>query len=330
LGDGIEKKGTRWPKVLACFARGFVDRSRVCHQCEGVVEIFYADSLARSTRELKNAVEGKNMDVTINLAAGVSKQYAERILNGDACDVFAPSSPAVVDENLMIRTVAGSDRDAASLDRLFPKFFISKRKEREIAMQYVDKLRIATPSTSRLAQYLSGGNQQKVVHAKWLCGLMTPNISGRSKNAILPGWIDTDLTATARTQIEGLNERVMARTPAKRWGSPDDFAGITIVLASAASDFVTGTAIPIDGGYSIRVTVINDVRRSLDLIATWQRAMHIKSKIERGENRETECTEAAVHQLHSLDRRCWIGGDTRGSRRRQPDYERRSCSGRGS
>jgi 2-deoxy-D-gluconate 3-dehydrogenase len=55
-------------------------------------------------------------------------------------------------------------------------------------------------------------------------------------NAILPGWIDTDLTATARTQIEGLNERVMTPTPAKRWGSPDDFAGIAIFLASAASD----------------------------------------------------------------------------------------------
>jgi 2-deoxy-D-gluconate 3-dehydrogenase len=63
-------------------------------------------------------------------------------------------------------------------------------------------------------------------------------------NAILPGWIDTDLTATARTEIEGLNERVMTRTPAKRWGSPDDFAGIAIFLASAASDFVTGTAMP--------------------------------------------------------------------------------------
>jgi ABC-type molybdate transport system substrate-binding protein len=79
-----------------------------------VVEIFHADSLAGPMRELKKAVEGKNMDVTINLAAGVSKQLAERILNGDACDVFAPSSPAVVDEDLMIRTVAGSDRDAAS------------------------------------------------------------------------------------------------------------------------------------------------------------------------------------------------------------------------
>lgn len=70
-------------------------------------------------------------------------------------------------------------------------------------------------------------------------------------NAILPGWIDTDLTETARTQIEGLNERVMSRTPAKRWGSPADFAGITVFLSSTASDFVTGTAIPVDGGYSM-------------------------------------------------------------------------------
>ena len=57
----------------------------------------------------------------------------------------------------------------SSLDRLFPRLFVSKTKENAIAMNYVEKLRIATPSTSRLAQYLSGGNQQKVVLAKWLC-----------------------------------------------------------------------------------------------------------------------------------------------------------------
>jgi ribose transport system ATP-binding protein len=57
----------------------------------------------------------------------------------------------------------------SSLDRLFPKLFVSKSKENEIALQYVEKLRIATPSTTRLAQFLSGGNQQKVVLAKWLC-----------------------------------------------------------------------------------------------------------------------------------------------------------------
>jgi 2-deoxy-D-gluconate 3-dehydrogenase len=69
-------------------------------------------------------------------------------------------------------------------------------------------------------------------------------------NAVLPGWIDTDLTKRARREIEGLHERVLARTPAGRWGEPTDFAGIAVFLASAASDFVTGAAIPIDGGYA--------------------------------------------------------------------------------
>lgn len=70
-------------------------------------------------------------------------------------------------------------------------------------------------------------------------------------NAVLPGWIDTALTRTARAQVQGLNERVLGRTPAGRWGDPADLAGIAVFLASRASDFITGTAIPVDGGYSI-------------------------------------------------------------------------------
>jgi 2-deoxy-D-gluconate 3-dehydrogenase len=70
-------------------------------------------------------------------------------------------------------------------------------------------------------------------------------------NAVLPGWIDTDLTKRARQQVQGLHERVEARTPAGRWGAPQDMAGIAAFLASPASDFVTGTAIPVDGGYSV-------------------------------------------------------------------------------
>ncbi|MBQ8106633.1 MAG: glucose 1-dehydrogenase [Afipia sp.] len=69
-------------------------------------------------------------------------------------------------------------------------------------------------------------------------------------NAILPGWIDTALTRTARAQVPGLNENVLNRTPAKRWGNIDDLAGAAVFLASPASDFVTGAAIPVDGGYS--------------------------------------------------------------------------------
>jgi 2-dehydro-3-deoxy-D-gluconate 5-dehydrogenase len=71
-------------------------------------------------------------------------------------------------------------------------------------------------------------------------------------NAVLPGWIDTDLTRDARREVAGLHERVLARTPAGRWGEPGDFAGIAVFLASAASDFVTGAAIPVDGGFSVQ------------------------------------------------------------------------------
>jgi len=70
-------------------------------------------------------------------------------------------------------------------------------------------------------------------------------------NAVLPGWIDTELTQDARRQVPGLHENVLRRTPAGRWGTMEDMAGVAVFLASAASDFVTGTAIPVDGGYSV-------------------------------------------------------------------------------
>ena len=71
-------------------------------------------------------------------------------------------------------------------------------------------------------------------------------------NAVLPGWIDTALTRRAREELEGLDERVLSRTPAGRWGEPADLAGIAVFLCSGASDFITGTAIPVDGGYSVQ------------------------------------------------------------------------------
>ncbi|MGI9336209.1 MAG: SDR family oxidoreductase, partial [Gammaproteobacteria bacterium] len=49
----------------------------------------------------------------------------------------------------------------------------------------------------------------------------------------------------------GLHDKVLARTPAGRWGDIADFEGIAVFLASPASDFVTGAAIPVDGGYSV-------------------------------------------------------------------------------
>jgi 2-deoxy-D-gluconate 3-dehydrogenase len=75
---------------------------------------------------------------------------------------------------------------------------------------------------------------------------------GITVNVILPGWIDTDLTRKARQDMAGLNDNVLARTPSKRWGLPADFEGIAAFLASDAAAFITGVAIPVDGGYSVQ------------------------------------------------------------------------------
>jgi len=59
------------------------------------------------------------------------------------------------------------------------------------------------------------------------------------------------LTKQARIDIPELEKRDTERTPAGRWGDPDDLGGIAVFLASEASNYITGTAIPVDGGYSI-------------------------------------------------------------------------------
>ena len=69
-------------------------------------------------------------------------------------------------------------------------------------------------------------------------------------NSILPGWFDTELTEKAREQIPGLHERVLSRIPQGRWAKPADMAGTAIWLASKASDYITGIAVSVDGGYS--------------------------------------------------------------------------------
>lgn len=71
-------------------------------------------------------------------------------------------------------------------------------------------------------------------------------------NAILPGWITTDMTAGMLRMYPERHQMVVDRTPAGRWGVPDEIAGTAVFLASRASDFVTGVSIPVDGGYSVK------------------------------------------------------------------------------
>ena len=72
---------------------------------------------------------------------------------------------------------------------------------------------------------------------------------GITANSIIPGWIETAMTS-ARVGDERFEDRVMKRVPVRRWGTPEDFAGIAVYLASDASGYQTGEEFVIDGGYT--------------------------------------------------------------------------------
>ena len=69
-------------------------------------------------------------------------------------------------------------------------------------------------------------------------------------NAIIPGWITSDMTEPVKADTEFF-EAIVQRTPAHRFGEPEELGGAGVLLASAASDFITGQSIVVDGGYSI-------------------------------------------------------------------------------
>lgn len=67
-------------------------------------------------------------------------------------------------------------------------------------------------------------------------------------NAVAPGWIATELTK-GLVADEDRSASILARTPMRRWGNPEDVGGVVLFLASDAARFVTGAIIPVDGGY---------------------------------------------------------------------------------
>jgi NAD(P)-dependent dehydrogenase (short-subunit alcohol dehydrogenase family) len=73
---------------------------------------------------------------------------------------------------------------------------------------------------------------------------------GIRANAVLPGWISTEMTAGLQ-QSPAVAEKVIPRVPIRRWGTPDDFGGIAVYLASPASAYHTGDALIVDGGYRV-------------------------------------------------------------------------------
>ena len=105
------------------------------------------------------------------ISTGEIRLFGEKLSGGP--DIVSRKGVALIPENrkqqglALIRTV-GDNIVLAALERLFPRHLFDPVRATGVARDMIAKLRIATPSPNRLAQVLSGGNQQKIVIAKWL------------------------------------------------------------------------------------------------------------------------------------------------------------------
>lgn len=81
---------------------------------------------------------------------------------------------------------------------------------------------------------------------KALAGAWAPDIR---VNAVAPGWIETEMTRPL-VEDESRWGAILHRTPLGRWGRPDDLGGAVVFLCSDAARFITGTVLPVDGGYA--------------------------------------------------------------------------------
>lgn len=81
----------------------------------------------------------------------------------------------------------------------------------------------------------------KALSNEWAC-------RGVNVNAIAPGYMATQMNTKLIEDAER-NKKILARIPQGRWGTPEDVGGVTVFLASAASDYINGAVIPVDGGY---------------------------------------------------------------------------------
>jgi 2-deoxy-D-gluconate 3-dehydrogenase len=130
------------------------------------------------------------------------------------------------------------------------QFVLTRRIGREMLRRRSGKVVF----TASLLSFQGGINVAAYTAAKSAVAGLTKALanewapSGVNVNAIAPGYIATDNTRALRE--DGNRHRaILDRIPAGRWGEPEDIAGVTVFLASRASDYVNGVVIPVDGGW---------------------------------------------------------------------------------
>jgi NAD(P)-dependent dehydrogenase (short-subunit alcohol dehydrogenase family) len=212
------------------------------------------------------AIEGASVVVTGATTAEVSN--ADEVMPGIAAEILDVRDDAAV-QSLIKRldgldhlvNCAGVIRRGAEHD---PVVFadvidINLTGTMRVCSAARSKLKVrggTIVNTASMLSFFGGGLVPGYSSSKGGIGQLTKSLAiayadeSIRVNAVAPGWITTPLTQELRAD-EDRNAAILARTPLKRWGKPEDIAGGVLYLSSPAASFVTGTILAIDGGYLI-------------------------------------------------------------------------------
>jgi 2-deoxy-D-gluconate 3-dehydrogenase len=188
------------------------------------------------------------LDVTRRDALGPAMQDVEREL-GPVSILVNNAGISIIRSALKFRA---EDWDRVIETNLNSCFFLSQIAARSMMTRKHGKI------INIASEYSRFGGQSGIPYAAAKGGLVQTTKTMAIElaphniqvNAIVPGWIETDMTVPA--QSGAFYDEIIMRTPAKRFGKPEEMAGSAIFLASHASDFVTGSIVYVDGGYAIR------------------------------------------------------------------------------
>jgi 2-dehydro-3-deoxy-D-gluconate 5-dehydrogenase len=195
---------------------------------------------------------GLYLDVTERAALADAMGAVESELG--AIDVLVNNAGvAVVSGGVLNETEADWDRVLAT--HLDATFLLSKLAATSMARRKRGKI----INLASMYSYFGAGALPSYSAAKGAIVQLTKSMAielaahNIQVNAIAPGWIATEMTAMVRDVPDwsDFNRMILARTPAARWGEAEEVAGAAVFLASSAADFITGTTLPVDGGYSI-------------------------------------------------------------------------------
>ena len=236
IGRAIALGMARAGASVAILARNEAKNGRVLAELEAIgrpaqalqLDVTDRDALAPAMAEVERALGG--VDILVN-NAGIAA------ISGGVLNESAETWDGVLEANLTA---------AFLLSKLAATSMVTRRRGKII-------------NVGSMYSYFGSGMLPSYSASKGAIHQLTKSMAVElaphniQVNAIAPGWIATDMTAPARDDPAWaeFGAMVLARTPAKRWGQPDETAGAAVFLASSAADFITGVMIPVDGGYSV-------------------------------------------------------------------------------